>query len=236
VYFAFAPSLITPFELRLASAVWCLGFGSYLEGLNIIGYNQTGGSSTPGNVGIYDSNSAKNIIGYGLCIIFIGTRAVSLLRCVRLCTLVIGLRYVHCSMPSCACPHHLQRLHCTTADVFHASAPSYDCPTYFACAQHTVLRHAAAAPVLAYQQIADVLPVFAAGIFVNLSVRKPLVIDYKLPYPTGTATGVMINSFFTNGDLAIQQVTVMPASCCARSLVSDSHEHNGSVLCSYGGR
>jgi len=40
-----------------------------------------------------------------------------------------------------------------------------------------------------------------AGIFVNLSVRKPLVIDYKLPYPTGTATGVMINSFFTNGEL-----------------------------------
>jgi len=35
---------------------------------------------------------------------------------------------------------------------------------------------------------------------VNLSVRKPLVIDYKLPYPTGTATGVMINSFFTNGE------------------------------------
>jgi uncharacterized oligopeptide transporter (OPT) family protein len=47
----------------------------------------------------------------------------------------------------------------------------------------------------------------AAGIFVNLSVRKPLVIDYKLPYPTGTATGVMINSFFTNGDLAKQQVS-----------------------------
>ena len=46
----------------------------------------------------------------------------------------------------------------------------------------------------------------SAGIFVNLSVRKPLVIDYKLPYPTGTATGVMINSFFTNGDLAKQQV------------------------------
>ncbi len=34
-----------------------------------------------------------------------------------------------------------------------------------------------------------------AGIFVNLSVRKPLVIDYNLPYPTGTATGLMINSF-----------------------------------------
>jgi uncharacterized oligopeptide transporter (OPT) family protein len=49
------------------------------------------------------------------------------------------------------------------------------------------------------------LAFLAAGIFVNLSVRKPLVIDYKLPYPTGTATGVMINSFFTNGDLAKQQ-------------------------------
>jgi uncharacterized oligopeptide transporter (OPT) family protein len=43
------------------------------------------------------------------------------------------------------------------------------------------------------------LTFLGAGIFVNLSVRKPLVIDYKLPYPTGTATGVMINSFFTNG-------------------------------------
>jgi len=51
-----------------------------------------------------------------------------------------------------------------------------------------------------------------AGIFVNLTVRKPLVIDYKLPYPTGTATGVMINSFFTNGDLAKQQASVWTSS------------------------
>ncbi len=36
----------------------------------------------------------------------------------------------------------------------------------------------------------------AAGIFVNLVVRKPLVIDYGLPFPSGTATGLMINSFF----------------------------------------
>jgi len=56
----------------VACAVWCLGFGSYLEGLTTIGYNLTGGDSTPGNVGIYDANSAKSIIGYGLCIIFIG--------------------------------------------------------------------------------------------------------------------------------------------------------------------
>ena len=49
-----------------------------------------------------------------------------------------------------------------------------------------------------------------AGIFVNLSVRKPLVIDYKLPYPTGTATGVMINSFFTNGELELLPSTKSP--------------------------
>ena len=53
-------------------AVWCLGFGSYLLGLNTVGYELTGGASTPGNVGIVDSTSPKNIIGFGLCIIFIG--------------------------------------------------------------------------------------------------------------------------------------------------------------------
>ncbi len=61
----------------IGCAVWCLGFGSYLEGLTTIGYNLTGGDSTPGNVGIYDANSAKSIIGYGLCIIFIGALALT---------------------------------------------------------------------------------------------------------------------------------------------------------------
>ena len=56
-------------------AVWCLGFGSYLLGLGTIGYNLTGGDSTPGNVGIVDATSPKNIIGFGLCIIFIGARS-----------------------------------------------------------------------------------------------------------------------------------------------------------------
>jgi hypothetical protein len=38
----------------------------------MVGYDLTGGASTPGNVGIYDSTAPKNTIGYGLCIIFIG--------------------------------------------------------------------------------------------------------------------------------------------------------------------
>ena len=57
-----------------------------------------------------------------------------------------------------------------------------------------------------------------AGIFVNLSVRKPLVIDYKLPYPTGTATGVMINSFFTNGARSMLS-NLSAYSCCATFVI-----------------
>ena len=67
-----------------------------------------------------------------------------------------------------------------------------------------------AAPGNIWRTEPSLLSLPSAGIFVNLSVRKPLVIDYKLPYPTGTATGVMINSFFTNGDLAKQQVRFSP--------------------------
>ena len=54
------------------------GFGSYLLGLNTVGYELTGGASTPGNVGIVDSTSPKNIIGFGLCIIFIGAHSLLL--------------------------------------------------------------------------------------------------------------------------------------------------------------
>lgn len=60
------------------AAVWCLGFGSYLLGLGTVGYNLTGGDSTPGNVGIVDATAPGNIIGYGLCIIFIGARTLTL--------------------------------------------------------------------------------------------------------------------------------------------------------------
>jgi OPT family oligopeptide transporter len=47
------------------------------------------------------------------------------------------------------------------------------------------------------------------GVFVNLTVRKPLVIDYNLPYPTGTAVGTMIRSFFNDGANARQQALMM---------------------------
>jgi len=64
-----------PQRAALSCAVWCLGFGSYLLGLGTIGYELTGGDSTPGNVGIVDATAPKNIIGFGLCIIFIGARS-----------------------------------------------------------------------------------------------------------------------------------------------------------------
>ncbi|KAG9146150.1 hypothetical protein Leryth_015944, partial [Lithospermum erythrorhizon] len=36
-----------------------------------------------------------------------------------------------------------------------------------------------------------------AGIMALVPLRKTLVVDYKLPYPTGTATAVLINGFHT---------------------------------------
>ena len=38
---------------------------------------------------------------------------------------------------------------------------------------------------------------------------QPLVIDYNLPYPTGTAVGTMIRSFFNDGANARQQALMM---------------------------
>lgn len=35
------------------------------------------------------------------------------------------------------------------------------------------------------------------GVFMLVALRKLMIIDYKLVYPSGTATGLMINSFFT---------------------------------------
>lgn len=38
---------------------------------------------------------------------------------------------------------------------------------------------------------------------------QPLVITYNLPYPTGTAVGTMIRSFFTDGATARKQALMM---------------------------
>ncbi|KAL2902932.1 Metal-nicotianamine transporter YSL3 [Bienertia sinuspersici] len=46
-----------------------------------------------------------------------------------------------------------------------------------------------------------------AGLFVLIPLRKILIIGYKLPYPTGLATAVLINGFHSRGDkLAREQV------------------------------
>ncbi|GAB4835040.1 Metal-nicotianamine transporter ysl1 [Ancistrocladus abbreviatus] len=45
------------------------------------------------------------------------------------------------------------------------------------------------------------------GLFVLIPLRKVLIIDYKLPYPTGMATAVLINGFHLRGDkMAKKQV------------------------------
>lgn len=45
------------------------------------------------------------------------------------------------------------------------------------------------------------------GLFVLIPLRKILIIDYKLTYPSGTATAVLINGFHTQGDkMAKKQV------------------------------
>lgn len=44
---------------------------------------------------------------------------------------------------------------------------------------------------------------------VALLCLQALVIDYNLPYPTGTAVGTMIRSFFNDGTNARQQAFMM---------------------------
>ncbi len=38
------------------------------------------------------------------------------------------------------------------------------------------------------------------GIFILLQLRKRFIVDYALPYPSGTASGVLINSLHKIGD------------------------------------
>lgn len=57
----------------LCGCTCATGFGSYNFGMTQVGYDLTGGDSTPGNrlEDIYEL-TATRIIGYGMCIIFIG--------------------------------------------------------------------------------------------------------------------------------------------------------------------
>ena len=139
-----------------------------------------------------DATAPKNIIGFGLCIIFIG--ALSSDACVPTHVLHLFCQGVwlvtDCfETRGCVCSSAHERQAGWSKRIVSCLMFLFGC-----CSRH--VSHAASylgPPVLTFT--------LHAGIFVNLSVRKPLVIDYKLPYPTGTATGVMINSFFTNGAL-----------------------------------
>lgn len=46
------------------------------------------------------------------------------------------------------------------------------------------------------------------GIFSIVLLRKIMIIDYKLVYPSGTATGILINSFHTPGGVAVAKTQV----------------------------
>ena len=52
------------------------------------------------------------------------------------------------------------------------------------------------------------------GIFILLSLRKRFVIQYNLPYPSCTASGVLINSLHSIGNkIAIRQVCLQHLTC-----------------------
>ena len=68
VIFLAPPALCTDTMCVLHS-----GFGSYLTGMGTVGYKLSGGSASPGNrIEDVFALSTINIIGYGLCIIFMG--------------------------------------------------------------------------------------------------------------------------------------------------------------------
>lgn len=58
----------------------CTGFGSYIFGMTEVGYTLTGGDATPGNrlLDVIPLTTTR-LIGYGMCIIFIGAPSALLL-------------------------------------------------------------------------------------------------------------------------------------------------------------
>ena len=51
-----------------------------------------------------------------------------------------------------------------------------------------------------WRTIPYLLCISLIGIFVLLSLRKRFIVDYALPYPSGTASGVLINSLHSIGN------------------------------------
>lgn len=51
-----------------------------------------------------------------------------------------------------------------------------------------------------WRTIPYLLCISLIGIFILLSLRKRFIVDYALPYPSGTASGVLINSLHSIGN------------------------------------
>jgi uncharacterized oligopeptide transporter (OPT) family protein len=59
------------------------------------------------------------------------------------------------------------------------------------------------------------------GIFTLVLLRKRFIIDYRLQFPSGTATGVLISSFHTpKGEAAAREQ--VPPGCLNRLSILDS--------------
>lgn len=65
-----------------------------------------------------------------------------------------------------------------------------------------------------WRTIPYLLCISLIGIFILLQLRKRFIVDYGLPFPSGTASGVLINSLHKIGDkTAGRQVILIPLNC-----------------------
>ena len=86
----------------------------------------------------------------------------------------------------------------------------------------SVLAGNAATDVVAYSTgrgIGFMFLIGFTGIFAVTALRKIFIIDYKLAYPSGTATGILINSLHTpSGEKRVGHCLQLPLlSLCQRS-------------------
>lgn len=61
------------------------------------------------------------------------------------------------------------------------------------------------------------------GIFTLVILRKRFIIDYRLQYPSGTATGILIASFHTPKGEAVAREQVRPE--LPKALPTTRHHH-----------
>lgn len=79
-------------------------------------------------------------------------------------------------------------------------SPSHVIAIHLCPSQHFLLT--VLTPLLLYgactcQVVPYLLSTCVIGVFMLVGLRKLMIIDYALTFPSGTATGLMIDSFFT---------------------------------------